>query len=210
MRCLLLHKPLDVLCQFSGEGATLRDHVDVPGVYPVGRLDADSEGLVLLTDDGGLQHRLADPRFKQPKTYVVQVEGEPTEAHAARLVRGVMVQGRLARAASARVIAPPDLPPRARPIRYRAAIPTGWMEIVLTEGRNRQVRRMTAAVGLPTLRLVRTAIGQLTLGTLAPGEWRFLDGDETEALRTTVFGSTPSQPLGGSAGSRASRGRRGR
>lgn len=183
MKFLIFHKPLDVLCQFTGEGATLRDYVDVPGVYPVGRLDVDSEGLMLLTDDGRLQHRLAEPRFKQPKTYIVQVEGTPTEAHASQLMRGVAVQGRLARAASARVIAEPALPPRARPVRYRAAIPTGWMEIVLTEGRNRQVRRMTAAVGLPTLRLVRVAIGPLVLDGLAPGAWRFLTDDEVTRLR---------------------------
>jgi 23S rRNA pseudouridine2457 synthase len=184
VKYVVFHKPLDVLSQFSGEGSTLSDYVPVPGIYPVGRLDADSEGLMLLTDDGRLQHRLAEPRYKQPKTYLACVEGEPTATHAAALVRGVDLGGRVAHAAAARVLAePPPLPPRARPIRERKSVPVGWMEIVLTEGKNRQVRRMTAAVGLPTLRLVRTAIGPLGLEGLPPGAWRWLTSDEVAALR---------------------------
>jgi len=184
-RYLLLHKPLDVLCQFTDVGGrpTLADFVPVPGVYPVGRLDADSEGLVLLTDDGALQFRLADPRFKQPKTYLVQVDGAVSEDAAARLRAGVVVGGELLRAVGARVLdEAPDLPPRARPIRVRASIPSSWMEIVLVEGKNRQVRRMTAAVGFPTLRLVRVAIGPLRLEGLAAGEWRELRSQEVAGL----------------------------
>lgn len=186
---LLLHKPLDVLCQFTDVSGrpTLADFVNVPGVYAVGRLDADSEGLLLLTDDGALQHRLAEPRFKQPKTYLAQVEGAATPAQVGRLVEGMVIQGHACRARSARILErDPDLPPRARPIRERANIPTAWLEIVLEEGRNRQVRRMTAAVGLPTLRLVRVAIGPLRLGSLAPGAWRRLSDEEVRALRISV------------------------
>lgn len=177
-----------MLCQFTDAAGrpTLAQYVDVPGVYAVGRLDADSEGLVLLTDDGLLQHRLAEPRYKQPKTYLVQVEGVPDEGAARLLVSGVLVQGRVARADRAEVLPePPALPPRARPIRHRAQIPTGWLRIALSEGRNRQVRRMTAAVGLPTLRLVRVAIGTVTLEDLEPGQWRELTPGEVAALRSS-------------------------
>ena len=172
---LLLNKPYGVLCQFSGDGTrrTLRDFVAARDVYPAGRLDADSEGLVVLTADGRLQARLADPRHKLPKVYWAQVEGTPSSAQVAALARGVTLADGLTRPAHARVIAEPTvLWPRHPPIRVRKAIPTAWLELVLTEGRNRQVRRMTAAVGLPTLRLVRFAVGDFTLADLAPGETR--------------------------------------
>jgi len=173
-RLLLLNKPYDVLCQFTDARGrpTLADFVPVADVYPAGRLDADSEGLVVLTDDCALQHRITDPRHKLPKTYWVQVEGEPTRAALAGLRAGVELTDGPTRPAKARVIAAPALWPRVPPIRERRAIPTSWIEITLREGRNRQIRRMTAAVGCPTLRLVRTSIGPFGLGRLQPGEWR--------------------------------------
>jgi 23S rRNA pseudouridine2457 synthase len=174
-RLILLNKPYGVLCQFSpAEGRrTLKDFVPVPGVYPAGRLDADSEGLVLLTDDGALQAAIADPRHKLEKGYWVQVEGTPTEAALERLRRGLELPDGPTRPASVRTIPePPGLWARDPPIRVRKAIPTAWLEMGLKEGRNRQVRRMTAAVGLPTLRLVRFRAGSWDLGGLAPGEWR--------------------------------------
>ncbi|TVP55876.1 MAG: pseudouridine synthase, partial [Halomonadaceae bacterium] len=176
-RLFLLHKPCNVLCQFSdGQGRkTLADFLPVPGVYPAGRLDRDSEGLVLLTDQGALQHRIASPDQKMEKTYQVQVEGEVAQTALDDLSRGVMLQDGMTAPARVRRIAPPDLPPREPPIRYRPSIPTCWLELVLTEGRNRQVRRMTAAVGHPTLRLIRTRIGPWQLMSLAPGEWRQQD-----------------------------------
>ncbi len=173
-RILLFNKPFDVLCQFSPEGArtTLKDYIDAPGVYPAGRLDADSEGLLVLTDDGGIQHRIADPRHKAPKTYLAQVEGIPDDAALVALRSGVDLGDFRTAAAQARVVDEPDwLWPRTPPIRERKAIPTCWIELVLREGKNRQVRRMTAKVGFPTLRLIRTAIGDWTLADLAPGAW---------------------------------------
>ena len=172
---ILLNKPFGVLCQFTGDGArpTLHDHVDVPHVYPAGRLDTDSEGLVVLTADGALQARIAHPKHKLAKTYWVQVEGGPSDAQLAALTHGVALDGILTRPARARLMPePPGLWPRNPPIRVRKSIPTAWLELVINEGRNRQVRRMTAAVGLPTLRLIRWAVGPWTLEGLAPGAWR--------------------------------------
>jgi 23S rRNA pseudouridine2457 synthase len=179
---LLFHKPYDVLSQFSGERRSLGDYIPVPDVYPVGRLDRDSEGLMLLTSDGRLQHRLTDPRYEHEKTYWAQVEGLVTDEALQRLRMGVDVQDYRTRPARARLLADPGLPPREPPVRFRAAIPTSWIELVLTEGRNRQVRRMTAATGFPTLRLIRVGIGPLRLGELAPGEWRELTAQERKLL----------------------------
>jgi 23S rRNA pseudouridine2457 synthase len=186
---LLFHKPYGVLCAFTDpEGRpTLADYVDQPGVYAAGRLDLDSEGLLLLTSDGWLIHRLGHPRYEHPKTYLVQVERQPDEAALVALRRGVTVKGRRTAPARAELLpAPPDLPPRPVPIRYRKSVPTAWLRMVLTEGRKRQVRRMTAAVGYPTLRLVRVAIGPLELAGLEPGQWRPLTPGEIDALRATL------------------------
>ena len=172
---ILLNKPYGVICQFSPGGGhpTLKDHVPVPAVYPAGRLDTDSEGLVVLTDDGRLQAAIADPRRKLEKVYWVQVEGEPSEAALEALRAGVRLPDGLTLPAAARSIPEPaGLWERTPPIRVRRAIPTAWLEIALREGRNRQVRRMTAKVGLPTLRLVRWRVGPWSLEGLAPGEWR--------------------------------------
>jgi 23S rRNA pseudouridine2457 synthase len=185
MRTILLNKPYGHLSQFTSEGGHpgLADLVDVPGVYAAGRLDHDSEGLLLLTADNRLKLRLTDPKFEHPKTYWAQVEGLPTAAALKALCEGVLVQGQVTRPAEA-VLLPgePDLPPRDPPVRYRAAIPTAWIALTLREGRNRQVRRMTAAVGFSTLRLVRAAIGPLSLDGLAPGSWRDLSPEERLTL----------------------------
>ena len=167
--------------------STLADYVDVPWVYAAGRLDLDSEGLLLLTNDGWLIHRLGHPLYRHPKTYLVQVEGVPKAEDLVALRRGVMVKER--RTAPARVTllpVAPDLPPRSKPIRYRKSVPTTWLRMVLTEGRKRQVRRMTAAVGYPTLRLVRVGLGPLGLEGLALGEWRKLAERELDALRAML------------------------
>lgn len=172
---VLFHKPFGVLSQFSREGErpTLADHLAIPGVYPAGRLDADSEGLLLLTDAGSLQAHISDPRYKLPKVYWVQVEGQPHDEAIDRLTDGVDLGDFVTRPAHVRRIEePPNLWPRQPPIRYRAKIPTSWLEITLREGKNRQVRRMTAKVGFPTLRLIRIAIGPWSLAGLAPGHWR--------------------------------------
>lgn len=173
---LAFNKPHGVLCQFTDRSVPARPTLagfDLPpAVYPAGRLDHDSEGLLLLTDDGALAHRLTDPRHKLPKTYWVQVEGEPDDGQLARLREGVQLNDGPTRPAEARQIDPPQLWPRDPPVRFRKTVPDGWLEVVLREGRNRQVRRMTAAVGLPTLRLVRVAIGDHRLDGLAPGQWR--------------------------------------
>lgn len=175
---ILFNKPYNVLTQFTdAQGrATLADYIAVPGVYPAGRLDRDSEGLLLLTNDGRLQQHLSDPRYKQSKTYWVQVENEPDEAALDQLRRGIMLDNKRTAPAKARRITEPGLWPRVPPIRERKSIPTCWLEIILTEGRNRQVRRMTAAVGHPTLRLVRYSIGNYTIDGLKPGEWREAPG----------------------------------
>jgi 23S rRNA pseudouridine2457 synthase len=182
---LLVNKPFEVLTQFTDEGgrATLKDFVPLPHIYPVGRLDYDSEGLVLLTDDKALQHKLSDPKFKIEKTYWVQVDGVPTAAALAQLQAGVYIKGIKTFPAKARLLpAAPPIWERAKPIRYRANIPTSWVEIKLTQGMNRQVRKMTAAVGFPTLRLIRVAIGPLLLGSLPPGHYRNLNPKELKAL----------------------------
>ncbi|SFP28939.1 23S rRNA pseudouridine2457 synthase [Geopseudomonas sagittaria] len=173
-RLLLLNKPFDVLTQFAdADGrATLKDYVKVAGVYPAGRLDRDSEGLLLLTNDGRLQARIADPQFKLAKTYWVQVEGEVSDAQLQRLRAGVLLNDGPTLPAEARQIDEPALWERQPPVRFRKSVPTSWLELTIREGRNRQVRRMTAAVGLPTLRLVRVRIGPWSLDGLAPGEWR--------------------------------------
>jgi 23S rRNA pseudouridine2457 synthase len=176
-RLILFNKPFGVLSQFTDRGsdterATLSGHIDVPGVYPAGRLDRDSEGLLLLTDDGALQARIAEPRFKMPKFYLVQVEGDVGEESLAALRQGVRLKDGLTLPAEAERIDDPALWPRDPPIRVRKSIPDCWIKLTIREGRNRQVRRMTAAIGHPTLRLVRWSIGEWTLEGLQPGEWR--------------------------------------
>ena len=172
---ILFNKPYGVVCQFSAheKHQTLKDYIDVPGIYAAGRLDTDSEGLLILTDDGSLQHRLSHPRHKETKTYWVQVEGEPAEDDLLRLRQGVDLGDFVTqRARVARMPEPADLWSRTPPIRERKAIPTSWLQMEIYEGKNRQVRRMTASIGFPTLRLIRYAIGKYTLDGLAPGEWK--------------------------------------
>ncbi|KRB81517.1 pseudouridine synthase [Sphingomonas sp. Root710] len=175
-RLLLFNKPFGVLSQFTDRGSptvrsTLSDFIDVKGVYPAGRLDRDSEGLLLLCDDGRLQARIADPRFKLPKTYLVQVEGDPQAPELERLRRGVRLKDAMTLPAEVAHIDAPELWERDPPIRERKSIPDSWLKITIREGRNRQVRRMTAAVGLPTLRLVRWSIGDWTVAGIAPGQY---------------------------------------
>jgi len=186
MTLLRFNKPFDVLSQFTPEqgcrAGTLADFIDFPGVYPAGRLDRDSEGLLLLTDDGRLQARLADPRHKLPKTYLVQVEGRIDEPALSALRRGVRLKDGPTRPARAEAVDEPDwLWPRLPPVRFRKHIPTSWLQLIITEGRNRQVRRMTSAIGFPTLRLIRVGIGPYQLDDLGSGEWR--EADPTLAFR---------------------------
>ncbi len=172
-KLILFNKPFGVISQFgkSGDKTTLGEFINFKGVYPAGRLDTDSEGLLLLTDNGPLQHQITHPKHKQPKTYWVQVEGEINDETINHLEQGVLLKDGPTRRAKARIISPPDLWPRHPPIRSRQSVPTSWLELTITEGKNRQVRRMTAALGFPTLRLVRTTIGKWQLGCLKPGEF---------------------------------------
>lgn len=193
-RLIAFNKPFGVPCKFSPTAGrrTLADFIDVADVYPAGRLDMDSEGLVLLTDDGALQARISSPRHKLPKLYWAQVEGEASEAALQALRTGVELRdGRTRPALARRIEEPPGLWPRDPPIRYRANIPTSWIELGLREGRNRQVRRMTARVGFPTLRLVRASIGAIGLEGLAPGQWR-----EVEPSALGLRGEDGQAPAG--------------
>ena len=180
-RLILFNKPFGVLPQFTDKGTegsarpTLSDYIDIRDVYPAGRLDLDSEGLMLLTDDGRLQARISDPKFKMPKSYLVQVEGEMSDAALASLRAGVKLKDGLTRPAEAERIADPQLWTRDPPVRFRKTVPDGWIRLTISEGRNRQVRRMTAAVGFPTLRLVRWAIGDWTVEGLEQGKWREIE-----------------------------------
>ena len=179
MTLILFNKPYGVLCQFSDETTgpsrpTLAAYIDRPGVYPAGRLDLDSEGLLLLTDDGRLQARIADPRFKMPKTYLTQVEGEPDEAALTALRRGVRLKDGPTLPAQVERIEAPALWPRDPPVRFRKSVPDCWLRLTIREGRNRQVRRMTAAAGFPTLQLIRVSVGGYALDGLAPGETRVI------------------------------------
>jgi len=196
MALIALNKPFQVMCQFTDERGrkTLADFIATAGVYPAGRLDFDSEGLVLLTDDGALKNRISHPRHGLVKRYLVQVEGKVDAEAAHRLERGVDLRDGRARAVSARPVPPPAwLWPRQPPIRERKNIPTSWLEIQLAEGRNRQVRRMTAAVGFPTLRLIRVAIGGLELLDLAPGQSRPIGAGETQRLLAAGSKARPTR-----------------
>jgi 23S rRNA pseudouridine2457 synthase len=190
-RYILFYKPYGVLSQFSQDGSghrTLKDYIQVPKVYPAGRLDWDSEGLLLLTNHGQLQHRLCDPRFGHERTYLVQVERIPEPAAIKRLEQGVFIKDYRTRPAKVRLLTEdPPLSDRNPPVRFRKTVPTAWLEITLREGKNRQVRRMTAAVGFPTLRLVRVAIAQLQIYGLQPGQWRDLTPQELKILHKLAF-----------------------
>jgi len=185
-RLILFNKPFGVISQFTEteHHKSLKHYLTMPGFYPAGRLDADSEGLVLLTDDGRLQHRISSPKFKQPKTYWVQVEGIPTPAALQQLCRGVAIRDYITRPAKACLMPEPEnLWARSPPVRFRKQIPTAWLTLTIEEGKNRQVRHMTAAVGFPTLRLIRVAIGDYRLDDLEPGDWRVI---HTENKRNSL------------------------
>ncbi|MBF2006949.1 MAG: rRNA large subunit pseudouridine synthase E [Chlorogloeopsis fritschii C42_A2020_084] len=190
-RYILFYKPYGVLSQFTQDTptrSTLKDYIQVPDVYPVGRLDWDSEGLLLLTNNGQLQHRLCDPRFGHERTYLVQVERIPDQAALKQLEAGVLIKDYRTRPAKVRLLSEePSLSDRDPPIRFRKTVPTAWLEMKLTEGKNRQVRRMTAAVGFPTLRLVRVAIAHLQIDGLQAGQWRDLTSRESQLLQNLVF-----------------------
>lgn len=176
-KLILFNKPFDVLSQFTDTRSptprrTLSDFIDVPNVYPAGRLDRDSEGLLILTDDGKLQAKISNPKAKMPKTYLVQVEGDPSDQDLAPLKNGVTLKDGPTRPAAVRRISEPDLWERVPPVRFRKSVPDTWIELIITEGRNRQVRRMTAHIGFPTLRLVRWSIGKWSLSDIPNGEWR--------------------------------------
>ncbi|PZV12524.1 MAG: pseudouridine synthase [Pseudanabaena sp.] len=189
---ILFNKPYGVLCQFTDDRPsprpTLKEYIDIPEIYSVGRLDFDSEGLLLLTNDGQLKHRLIDPQFEHSRTYWAQVEKIPTKEALQQLRNGVTIQGYRTKPAIAKLLDnEPNIPVREPPIRFRANIPTAWVELTLTEGKNRQVRKMTAAVGFPTLRLVRVAIAHLSLTDLHVGQWRILTDRELQELRLKVM-----------------------
>jgi 23S rRNA pseudouridine2457 synthase len=191
---ILLNKPYGVICQFtpSGKHRTLKDVVPIAEVYPAGRLDTDSEGLVVLTGDGDLQHRITDPRHKLAKTYFVEVEGAPDDAALAPLRKGIQLSDYRARPAEVSLVEPPDwLWPRVPPVRFRQAIPTTWLRLTIREVRNRQVRHMTAAAGFPTLRLIRHSVGPWTLTGISPGSWKIA---ESSILNDNVLNSAPSSP----------------
>ncbi|GAB1543067.1 pseudouridine synthase [Scytonema sp. NUACC21] len=191
-RYILFYKPYGVLCQFTQDmpdRSTLKDYINVPNIYPVGRLDWDSEGLLLLTDHGQLQHRLSHPQFGHERTYWIQVERIPDDAALAKLKEGVIIQNYRTRPTKVRLLpAEPALPERNPPIRFRKNVPTAWLEMTLTEGKNRQVRRMTASVGFPTLRLVRVSISHLQLEGLQPGQFRDLTSNELKLLLRLASG----------------------
>jgi 23S rRNA pseudouridine2457 synthase len=176
-KIVLFNKPFQVLTQFNDSDGrdTLKKYIDIPNVYPAGRLDRDSEGLLLLTDDGALQHQISHPKYNKTKTYWVQVERIPNESDLEKLRQGVVLKDGLTKPAEVKMISPPDVWERTPAVRFRQSIPTQWLEISITEGKNRQVRRMTAAIGYPTLRLIRVRIGDYLLGDLAPGEFKVIN-----------------------------------